>query len=103
MRKVAVVAAGGTGGHLFPAQALAEALIARGWRVVLATDTRGAAYAGAFPADQRIPPSPRPSSRATRSAWRARGWPSSVAFCRRARPLHGCGRTWWSALVAIPR
>src|SRR6202012_5747595 len=54
MRKVAVVAAGGTGGHLFPAQALAEALIARGWRVVLATDERGAAYAGAFPAEERI-------------------------------------------------
>jgi UDP-N-acetylglucosamine--N-acetylmuramyl-(pentapeptide) pyrophosphoryl-undecaprenol N-acetylglucosamine transferase len=52
--RVAVVAAGGTGGHLFPAQALAEVLIARGWRVALATDERGAAYAGAFPAEQRI-------------------------------------------------
>jgi UDP-N-acetylglucosamine--N-acetylmuramyl-(pentapeptide) pyrophosphoryl-undecaprenol N-acetylglucosamine transferase len=52
--RLAVVAAGGTGGHLFPAQALAEALIARGWRVVLATDERGAAYAGAFPAEERI-------------------------------------------------
>ena len=40
MRKVAVVAAGGTGGHLFPAQALAEALIARGWGIVLASDER---------------------------------------------------------------
>jgi UDP-N-acetylglucosamine--N-acetylmuramyl-(pentapeptide) pyrophosphoryl-undecaprenol N-acetylglucosamine transferase len=49
-----VVAAGGTGGHLFPAQALSEALIARGWRIVLATDERGAAYAGAFPAEERI-------------------------------------------------
>ena len=38
MRKVAVVAAGGTGGHLFPAQALAEALIVRGWSIVLASD-----------------------------------------------------------------
>ncbi len=54
MSRLAVVAAGGTGGHLFPAQALAEALIARGWRVVLATDERGAAYAGAFPAEERI-------------------------------------------------
>jgi UDP-N-acetylglucosamine--N-acetylmuramyl-(pentapeptide) pyrophosphoryl-undecaprenol N-acetylglucosamine transferase len=52
--RLAVVAAGGTGGHLFPAQALSEALIARGWRVVLATDERGAAYAGAFPAEERI-------------------------------------------------
>ncbi len=51
---LAVIAAGGTGGHLFPAQALAEALIARGWRVTLATDERGAAYAGDFPAEERI-------------------------------------------------
>jgi UDP-N-acetylglucosamine--N-acetylmuramyl-(pentapeptide) pyrophosphoryl-undecaprenol N-acetylglucosamine transferase len=52
--KLAVVAAGGTGGHLFPAQALAETLIGRGWRVVLATDERGATYAGEFPAEERI-------------------------------------------------
>jgi UDP-N-acetylglucosamine--N-acetylmuramyl-(pentapeptide) pyrophosphoryl-undecaprenol N-acetylglucosamine transferase len=54
MRKIAVVAAGGTGGHLFPAQALAEALIARGWRVVLASDERAAAFAESFPAEERI-------------------------------------------------
>ena len=52
--RVAVVAAGGSGGHLFPAQALAEALIARGWRIVLATDDRGARFADSFPAEQRI-------------------------------------------------
>lgn len=45
-----VIAAGGTGGHMFPAQALAEAMLARGWRVRLATDARGARYAGGFPA-----------------------------------------------------
>ncbi len=54
MRKIAVVAAGGTGGHMFPAQALAEVLTGRGWRVVLATDERGAAYADKFPAEKRI-------------------------------------------------
>jgi UDP-N-acetylglucosamine--N-acetylmuramyl-(pentapeptide) pyrophosphoryl-undecaprenol N-acetylglucosamine transferase len=52
--RLAVVAAGGTGGHLFPAEALAEALAARGWRIVLATDARGAQYAHAFPAEERI-------------------------------------------------
>jgi UDP-N-acetylglucosamine--N-acetylmuramyl-(pentapeptide) pyrophosphoryl-undecaprenol N-acetylglucosamine transferase len=44
-----VIAAGGTGGHMFPAQALAEVLLARGWRVKLTTDPRGARYAGGFP------------------------------------------------------
>jgi UDP-N-acetylglucosamine--N-acetylmuramyl-(pentapeptide) pyrophosphoryl-undecaprenol N-acetylglucosamine transferase len=48
-----LLAAGGTGGHLFPAEALAHALIARGARLHLATDTRAAAYAtnGKFPAE----------------------------------------------------
>src|SRR6201992_3095263 len=54
MRKVAVVAAGGTGGHLFPAQALAQALIARGWSIVLASDERVAGLAQDFPAERRI-------------------------------------------------
>jgi UDP-N-acetylglucosamine--N-acetylmuramyl-(pentapeptide) pyrophosphoryl-undecaprenol N-acetylglucosamine transferase len=54
MSKLAVVAAGGTGGHLFPAQALAQALTARGWRVALATDDRGALYADKFPAEERL-------------------------------------------------
>lgn len=44
-----IIAAGGTGGHMFPAQALAEAMLARGWRVKLSTDARGARYTGAFP------------------------------------------------------
>ncbi len=44
-----VIAAGGTGGHMFPAQALAEAMLARGWRVRLSTDARGARYADGFP------------------------------------------------------
>ena len=44
-----VIAAGGTGGHMFPAQALAETMLARGWRVKLSTDARGARYTGGFP------------------------------------------------------
>ena len=48
MGPLLVIAAGGTGGHMFPAQALAEDMLARGWRVVLSTDARGARYAGGF-------------------------------------------------------
>jgi UDP-N-acetylglucosamine--N-acetylmuramyl-(pentapeptide) pyrophosphoryl-undecaprenol N-acetylglucosamine transferase len=44
-----VMAAGGTGGHMFPAQALAEEMLKRGWRVKLSTDDRGARYTGGFP------------------------------------------------------
>jgi UDP-N-acetylglucosamine--N-acetylmuramyl-(pentapeptide) pyrophosphoryl-undecaprenol N-acetylglucosamine transferase len=43
-----VIAAGGTGGHMFPAQALAEEMLRRGWRVKLSTDPRGARYTGGF-------------------------------------------------------
>ncbi|WP_197915635.1 undecaprenyldiphospho-muramoylpentapeptide beta-N-acetylglucosaminyltransferase [Thiosulfatihalobacter marinus] len=44
-----VIAAGGTGGHMFPAQALAEVMLHKGWRVKLSTDARGARYTGGFP------------------------------------------------------
>ncbi len=54
MAKLLLIAAGGTGGHMFPAQALAEAMLARGWRVKLSTDERGARYAGGFPAEVKV-------------------------------------------------
>ena len=37
-----VIAAGGTGGHFFPAEALAAELLARGHRIALMTDARSA-------------------------------------------------------------
>ena len=48
------IAAGGTGGHMFPAQALAEAMLRKGWRVKLTTDARGARYVGGFPHSTEI-------------------------------------------------
>ncbi len=41
-----VLAAGGTGGHVYPASALASEMKARGWRVVLVTDSRGGTVGG---------------------------------------------------------
>jgi UDP-N-acetylglucosamine--N-acetylmuramyl-(pentapeptide) pyrophosphoryl-undecaprenol N-acetylglucosamine transferase len=41
-----LLAAGGTGGHLFPAEALAGALLGRGFSVDLVTDERGNGFAG---------------------------------------------------------
>ena len=43
-----VLAAGGTGGHMMPAHALAAELVARGHRVALVTDARGAKIPGLF-------------------------------------------------------
>jgi UDP-N-acetylglucosamine--N-acetylmuramyl-(pentapeptide) pyrophosphoryl-undecaprenol N-acetylglucosamine transferase len=44
-----VLAAGGTGGHLFPAEALAGELARRGRTIVVMTDKRGRGYGTAFP------------------------------------------------------
>lgn len=43
-KRPVVLAAGGTGGHIFPAEALAETLMARGERVILVTDARFAHF-----------------------------------------------------------
>ncbi len=47
-----MLAAGGTGGHLFPAEALAHELIGRGYQVDLVTDSRAERFAGKFPAGE---------------------------------------------------
>ena len=82
-----LLAAGGTGGHLFPAAALAQELERRGYEVELATDERAEKYQSEFPA-RAIHAFPRPPSPAGRrchgqdlrpSVRRLFGRPPSVA------------------------
>lgn len=54
MTSAIALAAGGTGGHMFPAEALAQELKRRHYRVVLLTDARGLKYARNFPADSIV-------------------------------------------------
>lgn len=53
-KRFAIIAAGGTGGHMFPAAAFAEEMKSRGWRIVLMTDARGRRYAENFPAERVV-------------------------------------------------
>jgi UDP-N-acetylglucosamine--N-acetylmuramyl-(pentapeptide) pyrophosphoryl-undecaprenol N-acetylglucosamine transferase len=44
-----ILAAGGSGGHIFPAEALARELLGRGYRVALMTDQRGSKFSDDLP------------------------------------------------------
>lgn len=47
--RIVALAAGGTGGHMFPAQALARELLSRGSEVALITDRRGSGFGAELP------------------------------------------------------
>ena len=90
--KLVFLAAGGTGGHLFPAESLAHELKARGYGVHLVTDDRAARYAGHFPADQiHVVPSATIGSRnpiaVAKALWKLwRGLTASRRVLSRHRP-----------------
>ncbi|GJE26328.1 undecaprenyldiphospho-muramoylpentapeptide beta-N-acetylglucosaminyltransferase [Methylobacterium organophilum] len=84
-----LVCAGGTGGHLFPAESLAHALRARGIRVALATDARVDSIAGDFPAEEIVT-----ITSAT---------PSGRSPLRRAGAMLSLGRGFGQAARAVKR
>src|SRR3979409_1011543 len=87
-----LLAAGGTGGHLFPAEALGVELIKRGYRVRLATDSRALRYSGLFSKDTiDVVPSATARSRgpwslAYTGAMLALGTAVSLNLMRRSKP-----------------
>ncbi len=91
-RGTIVLAAGGTGGHLFPAQALAEELGRRGYDIHLMTDERVRDYGKSFPASAvHLVPSAtlvlgKPSQWPANLLRLSRGYRQARAILQRVRP-----------------
>jgi UDP-N-acetylglucosamine--N-acetylmuramyl-(pentapeptide) pyrophosphoryl-undecaprenol N-acetylglucosamine transferase len=92
-----LLSAGGTGGHLFPAEALAHELKRRGFRVHLATDHRAERFAKNFPCDSKqVIASATLGGRnpvaLIRTLWALfKGYRQSQALLKRVRPVAAVG------------
>jgi len=92
-----LLCAGGTGGHLFPAEALAHELNRRGREVHLVTDERAGRYAGTFPAARtHVVASATFGSRNPIAVLRAgltlwRGYRAGIALMRQLKPAVAVG------------
>lgn len=107
MTRPIVIAAGGTGGHTFPAQATAQVLMARGYRVLLATDPRGAGFAAKVPGAEVLPirsatfPGGNPIKITKALAEIARGVRQARAAFKREKPLAVAGFGGYPALPSM--
>ncbi|UIJ46996.1 undecaprenyldiphospho-muramoylpentapeptide beta-N-acetylglucosaminyltransferase [Sphingomonas cannabina] len=101
-----VLAAGGTGGHMVPAAALAAELSARGHRVALVSDARGVRFPGLFEDVQthvlpagRLSGGPVGWARAAKQMWDGRA--QAIELYRNFKPAAVIGFGGYPALPAM--
>lgn len=106
MTKLYVLAAGGTGGHMVPAAALAAELIRRGHVVALLSDQRGVRFPGLFEGiDVHVLPAGRLSggpigwARAAMQMWRGRA--QAIRILKKLKPDAVIGFGGYPALTAL--